>query len=134
MALVDLTKQLAKEALLSATRDPAPAPAPPDTAGSVGSIGPLIVGQLGAMQKALKEDEELVVWFQNGSERVRVIEVIMPSWRLAVLSGLDADRNLTRVISPVESLQLVAKVMKLQPGAKPTRVGLVTPKPKDSSA
>jgi hypothetical protein len=130
MALVDLTKQLAKEALLSATRDPAP----PDTAGSVGSIGPLIVGQLGAMQKALKEDEELVVWFQNGSERIRVIEVIMPSWRLAVLSGLDADRNLTRVISPVESLQLVAKVMKLQSGAKPTRVGLVTPKPKDSSA
>jgi hypothetical protein len=86
------------------------------------------------MQKALKEDEELVVWFQNGSERIRVIEVIMPSWRLAVLSGLDADRNLTRVISPVESLQLVAKVMKLQSGAKPTRVGLVTPKPKDSSA
>jgi hypothetical protein len=86
------------------------------------------------MQKALKEDEELLVWFQNGAERIRVIEVIMPSWRLAVLSGLDADRNLTRVISPVESLQLVAKVMKLQPGVKATRVGLVTPKPKDSSA
>ena len=62
------------------------------------------------------------------------MDVIMPSWRLAVLSGLDADRNLTRVISADESLQLVAKVMKLPPGAKATRVGLVTPKPKDSSA
>lgn len=135
MALVDLTKQLAKEALLSAARDPAPPPPPPpDSASSVGAVGPLIVGQIAAMQKALKEDEELVVWFQNGAERIRVIEVIMPSWRLAVLSGLDSDRNLTRVISPVESLQLVAKVMKLQSGAKSTRVGLVTPKPKDSSA
>jgi hypothetical protein len=124
MALVDLTKQLAKEALLSATRDPAPAP--PQAESSVGS---LMIGQIAAMQKALKEDEELVVWFQNGADRIRVIEVIMPSWRLAILSGLDADRNLTRVISPVESLQLVAKVMKLQPGVKSTRVGLVTPKP-----
>jgi hypothetical protein len=131
MALVDLTKQLAKEALLSVAKDPAPALPQAD---SVVSIGSLIAGQIGAMQKALKEDEELVVWFQSGVEKIRVIEVIMPSWRLAVLSGLDADRNLTRVISPVESLQLVAKVMKLQPGVKPTRVGLVTPKPKDSSA
>jgi hypothetical protein len=131
MALVDLTKQLAKEAFLSATREPAPAPAPAQ-ADSV-SIGSLIAGQIGAMQKALKEDEELVVWFQNGGERIRVIEFIMPSWRLAILSGLDSDRNLTRVISGVDSLQLVAKVMKLQPGVKPTRVGLVTPRSKDSS-
>jgi hypothetical protein len=129
MALVDLTKQLAKEALLSATRDPAPAPPPAES-----SVGSLILGQIAAMQKALKEDEELVVWFQNGADRIRVIEVIMPSWRLAILSGLDAERNLTRVISPVESLQLVAKVMKPQPGVKPTRVGLVTPRSKDSSA
>jgi hypothetical protein len=129
MAFVDLTKQLAKEALLSAASKEPAAPAQPP-ADNVGSI---ILGQLGAMQKALKEDEELVVWFENGIEKIRVIDVIMPSWRLAVLSGLDADRNLTRVISPVESLQLVTKVMKLQAGAKATRVGLVMPKSKDSN-
>jgi len=128
MAFVDLTKQLAKEALLSAAKDP------PNAAPQADNIGSIILGQIGAMQKALKEDEELVVWFENGMEKIRVIEVILPSWRLAVLSGLDADRHLTRVISPVESMQLVTKVMKLQPGVKPTRVGLVTPKPKDSSA
>ena len=127
MAFVDLTKQLAKEALLSAAKDPPPAAPQAD------NIGSIILGQIGAMQKALKEDEELVVWFENGMEKIRVLEVILPSWRLAVLSGLDADRHLTRVISPVESMQLVTKVMKLQPGVKPTRVGLVTPKPKDSS-
>jgi hypothetical protein len=129
MALVDLTKQLAKEAFLSATARE-PAPAPPPTADNVGSI---ILGQLGAMQKALKEDEELVVWFENGVEKIRVMDVIMPSWGLAVLCGLDADRNLTRVIAPVESLQLVTKVMKLQAGAKATRVGLAMPKSKDSN-
>jgi hypothetical protein len=129
MALVDLTKQLAKEAFLSATARE-PAPAQPLTADNVGSI---ILGQLGAMQKALKEDEELVVWFENGVEKIRVMDVIMPSLGLAVLCGLDADRNLTRVIAPVESLQLVTKVMKLQAGAKATRVGLVMPKSKDSN-
>ena len=130
MAFVDLTKQLAKEALLSAaTKEPAP-PVPPQAE----NVGSIILGQLGAMQKALKEDEELVVWFENGVEKIRVMDVIMPSWRVVVLSGLDADRNLTRVISPVESLQLVTKVMKLAPGAKAARVGLISPKPKDSSA
>ena len=130
MALVDLTKQLAKEAFLSATaREPAPAQAA--TQGD--NVGSIILGQIGAMQKALKEDEELVVWFENGVEKIRVMDVIMPSWGLAVLCGLDADRNLTRIISPVESLQLVTKVMKLQAGAKATRVGLVMPKSKDSN-
>ena len=131
MALIDLTKQLAQQAILSATQDPpaAPAPVPPPD-----NIGSMILGQIQAMQKALKEDEELVVWFENGAEKIRVLEIFMPSWRLAVLSGHDAERNRTRVISPVDSLQLVAKVMKVQPGGKPARVGLVTPKQKDSSA
>ena len=129
MALIDLTKQLAQQAILSATQEPAAPPVPPPD-----NIGSMILGQIQAMQKALKEDEELVVWFENGTEKIRVLEIFMPSWRLAVLSGHDADRNRTRVISPVDALQLVSKVMKVQPGAKPARVGLVTPKPKDSSA
>jgi hypothetical protein len=126
MALGDLTKQLAQQALLSATKEPAAA-APPE------HLGAIIFAQIHAMQKALKEDEELVVWFGNGAEKVRVMEIFLPSWQVAVLSGMDANRNLTRVISPVESLQLVAKAMKVQPGAKPARVGLITPKAKDSS-
>src|SRR5689334_4369879 len=110
MALVDLTKQLAKEALFSAASQPAaatpPAAAPPE------NVGNMILGQLHAMQKALKEDEELTLWFGSGADRIRVLEVFLPTWKLAVLTGHDAERNLTRVISPVDSLQLVAKVMK----------------------
>jgi hypothetical protein len=130
MAFVDLTKQLAKEAFLSATQDPPAAPATPAQADNSGAI---LFGQIHGMQKALKEDEELVVWFANATERLRVMEIFLPSPKVVVLSGHDAERNLTRVISSVDALQLVAKVMKVPPGAKPARVGLIMPKPKDST-
>lgn len=124
MALADLTKQLAKEALLSATEKPA-APAPAPTAEEIGSM---ILGQIHAMQKALKEDEELAVWFGTGADRIRVLEIYLPTWKVAVLTGHDADRTLSRVISPVDALQLVAKVVKAPGGSKPGRIGLVAPK------
>ena len=130
MAFVDLTKQLAKEAFLSATRDPpaaAPAPAPGD------NVGAIVFGQIHGLQKALKDDEELVLWFASAGEKLRVMEIFLPSPKVAVLSGHDAQHNLTRVISPVDALQLVAKVMKVQPGAKAARVALVMPKAKDSN-
>ena len=127
MALGEFTKQIAQQALLSATsKDPAPAPAPQPAQAE--NVGPVILGQIAAMQKALKEDEELVVTFQSGSERVRVMDMFMPSRGVMILSGIDPERTLTRVISPAESLQLVCKVVKVAPGAKPARVGLPAPK------
>ena len=122
MALVELGKQLAQQAILSATEKKEDKPAPPENVGSI------VLGQVHAMQKALKEDEELAVWFVNGTEKIRVLEIIFPSWKLVVLSGLDADRNVSRVVMPVEALQLIAKVIKVAPGVKPSRVGLVQPK------
>ena len=124
MALGEFTKQIAQQALLSATtKDPAP-PAPAQGE----NIGAVILGRVAAMQKALKEDEELVVTFQSGAERIRVTEIFTPSRHCAVLTGLDADHNVTRVISPADVLQLVCKVMKAPAGAKPIRVALVVPK------
>jgi hypothetical protein len=122
MALADLTKQLAQQAILSATEKKEEKPTPSDNVGST------LLAQIHAMQKALKDDEELAVWFQNGAEKIRVMEIYFPSWKLAVLSGLDPDRVLSRVVTPVESVQLIAKVMKVAAGAKPARVGLVAPK------
>src|SRR5215471_11791707 len=106
MALADLTKQLAQQAILQAT-EKSDKPAPPDQTGAV------LLGQIHAMQKALKEDEELAVWYESGTEKIRVMEIFLPSWKLAVLSGHDAARTLSRVIAPVESVQLIAKVMKV---------------------
>jgi len=122
MPLGDFTKQLAQQALLSATTKDPPAAPPAE------NLGAIILAQLSAMQKALKDDEELAVWFANGAEKIRVMEVYMPSWRLAVLTGVDAERNLTRVIAPAASLELVTKVMKAHHGGKPARVALVAPK------
>ena len=130
MALVGLGKQLAQVALTDAIigkekeKEPSPGPAaatPPGT-------GMVIFGQIHAMQKALKEDEELVILFQSGVERIRVMEIFLPSAAVAVLTGTNANRNLTRVIAPVDSLQLLCKTMKAPAGAKPVRVSLVTPK------
>ena len=126
MALAELTKQLAQQALLSATapaKEPAAAPAPKE------SVCAVILGQINAMQKALKEDEELVVLFHGGAEKIRVFEIFVPSWQVAVLKGLDAERNPARVVSPAERLQLICKVVKAPPGVKPARVGLIAPKP-----
>jgi hypothetical protein len=123
MAFADLTKQIAQQALLSATTPSKEAPAAP-----VDATGAVILGQIGAMQKQLKDDEELVVTFEQGLERIRVLEIFLASPGVAVLIGPDAHRSLTRVIAPVVSLQLVCKVAKVAAGAKPARVGLITPK------
>ena len=125
MALAELTKQLAQQALLSAT-SPAKEPAVPAQKESVCAV---ILAQINAMQKALKEDEELVVLFQSSAEKIRVMEIFVPSWQVVVLKGLDADRNPVRVVSPAELLQLLCKVVKAPPGVKPARVGLIAPKP-----
>jgi hypothetical protein len=125
MVLGEFTKQLAQQAIITATSKEPAAPAHPVAAENVGAT---ILAQIAAMQRALKEDEELTVWFSNGSDKLRVFEVFLPTPRVAVLSGVDHERVFARVISPVETLQLVVRVGKVQPGAKPARVALVTPK------
>ena len=122
MALGEITKQIAQEVLINATTKE---PAPPPAAENVISV---VFAELGRMQKALKEDEELVVLYHTASERIRVLEIYAASKQVAVLSGPDAERHLTRVVAPVDSLQLVCKVSKVAPGARAVRVNLVTPK------
>jgi hypothetical protein len=127
MALSELTKQIAQQAILSATEKPAPSSSPLEPAGAV------IVAQIGAMQKALKEDEELVVHLLSGGEKIRVFEIFLPSTQVAVLSGVDSSRAGTRVVSAVAALQLVCRTAKVPPGAKPARINLVSTKQKDSN-
>jgi hypothetical protein len=103
----------------------AKAPSPPvDTA-----VGSILVGQIQAMQNALKDDQELVVLCSTGLETLRILEIFVPAWRVAVLTGIDTEKTVTRIISPIESLQLVCKPMSVEPESKPVRIRFVTPKP-----
>jgi hypothetical protein len=124
MALGDIAKQLAQQALVDQVT---PKPSSPAQAESVGAV---MLGEIQAMQRACKEDEELVVLFRSGPETVRVFEIIVPSWPVMVLAGVDESRHTTRVVTTAESVQLVCKVMKVQPPAKPARLGFRIPKPK----
>jgi hypothetical protein len=129
MSLAHLTKQLAQQAIGQQVKDVvdsigAPA-APPAQNDSLGSI---LITQIQAMQNALKEDQELLVACSVAGESLRVLEVYAPSWKVLVLTGVDADRAVTRVICPAESVQLVCKPVPVQPGAKPVRLRIVTPK------
>jgi hypothetical protein len=124
MALGDLTKQLAQQAIRSATT---PKPATPPQPESKGAV---VLAQVQAMQKALKEDEELVVLCSAAGETVRVMECFFPSWQVAVLTGTNKDRATTRVILAIESLQLVCHVAKVPPGAKANKITFVTPRTK----
>jgi len=123
MALGELTKQLAQQAILSATEKPATAPPP-----AFESSGAVVVGQIAAMQKALKDDEELVVLFVSGAEKIRVFEIFLPSPQVAVLTGVDSNRAGARVVSAVAALQLVCRTAKVPAGVKPARIAMVTAK------
>jgi DNA-binding NarL/FixJ family response regulator len=148
MALGNIGKTLAGQAIdavkknaLDAVRAPEPnkpaektpeksSAAPPENAGAV------ILGQIQAMQRQLKDDQELVVLHHSGVETLRVLEIFVPSTQVLVLAGIDDQNHVTRVIAPTANLQVVCKVKNVAPGTAPMRVNVLTPKPKgpDQSA
>ena len=144
MALAQIGKQLAQQMVGDKIQDVVDSLRPPDigkildpskqerpappAAGE--PLGAAILSQIQAMQRACKEDQELVVLCNAGLETLRVLEFYAPSAQLLVMTGIDTDRNVTRVISPVDAVQLVCKVMSVQAGQKAARVNFINPKPK----
>ncbi len=124
MALGEFTKQFAKQALSEQVTDLLD-PARPPKPQAAESVAVSILNQIQAMQRACKEDQELTVLFHTGQEMIRIVEVYLPSTQLIVLTGLDANRNLTRVITPPDATQLVCKITKVQPGIAPARINLI---------
>lgn len=132
MALTDLTKSFAKQAfgesaknVINALR---PAEVPKVDAAAAAAhedsetVGAAIVAELKAMQNVLKDDAELIVLVHTGFETLRVLEFYVPTPQLAVLIGIDTDKNVTRYISRIDSLQLTCKVMAVQPGSTAVRI------------
>src|SRR2546423_7163970 len=104
MALGELTKGLAQQALGSLRAPDAPA-------AQGDNLCATIFGQIQAMQKALKDDQELIVLFSDGTETVRVQEFYAPSSQVVVLTGIDSQKNVTRVISPIASMRFICKIV-----------------------
>ena len=105
-------------------------PEPPKPAGPPENTGAAILGQIQAMQRPLQDDQELVVTVRAGEETLRVAEIFVPNALVLVFAGFDAHGTVTRVITPVESVQVVCKIVAVSPGLKPSRVNILTPKPR----
>jgi hypothetical protein len=144
MALAQIGKQIAQQMVGEKIQDVMDSLRPPDIgkildpakqekpvpAAQGEPLGAAILGQIQAMQRACKEDQELVVLCNAGLETLRVLEFYAPSAQLLVMTGIDTNRNVTRIISPVATIQLVCKVMSVQAGTKAARVNFINPKPK----
>jgi hypothetical protein len=137
MTIGSLGKTLANQALestknsvIDAVRTPTP-PKPPEQkpVAATPDTGAAIVAQIQAMQRPLKEDQELAVLFRAGDEMLRVNEIFVPNAEVLVFAGVDSNGNVTRVISPVNAAQVVCRILKVAPGATPSRVNVLTPRP-----
>ena len=126
-----MTKQFAKEVVgaqveevLGGGAKEAEAKAPKEA-----SEGPaaLIMAEVQKMQAALKDDKELLVQCAAAGETLRVVEMFAPSDRVLVLTGLDAERVVTRVVAGADTVQLVCKPVGVKDGAKAVRIRFVTP-------
>ena len=133
MGFGHFTKQFAKEALGNQVKDMMETLRPSDSGApgpSPDNVAVTIIAQVQAMQNALKEDMELLAVCTIGAESMRVFEIFAPSSKVLVLTGIDADRTVTRVISPAESVQLVCKPQPVPAGGKVTRIKMIVPKPR----
>lgn len=95
----------------------------------VETMSSLMLGELQAMQRGMKDDQELVVTCATPGVTLRVREIYVRSPQVAVLTGVDSDNALTRVICPFESLVLVCKPSAVTAGSTALRVRVVVPKP-----
>jgi hypothetical protein len=133
-ALVTEALDTTKKSVIDAVTGPAkpPAPAAITTApesGPPASTGSLIVGQIQAMQRPLKDDQELAVTVLAGGETLRVTEIFVPSGDVLVFAGADSSGNITRLISPAAAAQVICKILRVAPGATPSRINVLTPRP-----
>ena len=120
-----------KNTVLDALKPAEPARAAQPAAETAGSA---LLAQITAMQRPLGEDQELAVYIATGSELLRALEIFVPNSHVLVFAGYDTQGAVTRVIAPSNHAQVMCKVIKVQPGARPARINILTPKPKPAAA
>ena len=137
MALGNFGKVLADQAIEATKKNvlgtlSGPEPAKPATVAPPvpDAVGAIILGQIQGMQKALKEDQELLVQYFTGVEIIRVTEIFVPNIQVFVLSGTDVAQNPVRIVVPALAAALITRVTRSDPAAGPVRVNVLSPRPK----
>ena len=132
MSLGAITKQLAKEAIGDQVQNllgGSSNTSTPEPATDANGLAAVLMGQVQAMQSALKDDQELLVQCAvAGGEAIRVFEIFAPSPKVLVLTGQDREKALTRIVSPADGVQLICKPTAVAAGSKPARLRFVSPK------
>jgi hypothetical protein len=82
-----------------------------------------IANVIDELQAGLAQDEELFVYYSNGVESIRVLHLYMSSTNVAVISGVDAEGNATRVVAHFQALQFVCKVVKVSAEKSKVKIG-----------
>jgi hypothetical protein len=131
---IDTTKKNVIDTVTGAPKPAPAAPAPAPAEPAPVSLANAIVGQIQAMQRPLKEDQELAVTVRAGGDSLRVTEVFVPGSDVLVFAGTDERGNITRVITPAATAHVVCKVLRISPGAAPSRVNVITPRPQPKPA
>jgi hypothetical protein len=89
------------------------------------SVRDVISGHIKALQAALADDEQLLIFFDSNGERITVYRVTFPSWHTVCLFGVDGGGNRTSIISSIDAVQLIHKVIKIEAPQKPVRIGFL---------
>jgi hypothetical protein len=140
MNIANLGKVLAGQAIegtkntVMAAMNPEPPKSVAKAEPAPGDVGAVILGQIQAMQRPLHSDQELHVLLRAGDEMLRVVEIFVPNTKVLVFAGTDPQGNVTRVIAPVDTAQVVCKIVKVTPGTMAVRVNILTPKPRPEPA
>ena len=131
MSLGEFTKQLAKEAIGNQMKDVMGGARPPDAVETTPAhLAAMLIGQVQAMQNALKDDQELLVTCMIAAETIRITELFSPAAGVLVLTGLDKDRNVARIVASASAVQLLCKPVQAGGGAKGARIRFILPRPK----
>ena len=129
MSLGEFTKQLAKEAIGNQMKEVMGSRPADATEVAPNHLGAILIGQVQAMQNALKEDQELQVSCTIGNETIRLTELFAPSAGVLVLTGLDKEKGISRIIAATGTIQLLCKPVQA-PSGKGTRIRFVIPRVK----
>jgi len=91
------------------------------------SVQAALVGHIRQLQMGLEEDQQLLVCYETGFERIQVLQIVLPNHHTVILNGVDAEGNPASLIATLNNVRITCKVMRVPPPNKPYRIGFTIP-------